>query len=605
MSLIIRLGTIIGLLLTFAIAGCGDQQKPMHNPQEPANSDMAPDVLYLEQGLTADDRQAFYYLTQGSQLIPYFWFLALEQAKSEALFRSEQPMQQLGYIPQKPDKDRNPDGLPIGFVKDDDPATVGVSYAMKKEFLGPNYKVENYPPDNAWLGLTCAACHAVEMTYKGQSIRIDGGPALADHESFIEQLAKALSAAHSDPRKMTRFAHRVLDPNWNQDEQDALKDSVVAYSGVLDDLVEQNRSDLRDGFGRLDAFGAILNRICAAGLEIPENQRISNAPVSFPFLWSTPQLDWVQYNASAGSPIARNLGEVLGVYTHLKLTGTPETGQFNSTAKLENLDRLEQYVAKLKAPAWPTEQFGAFDVNKVERGKKLYAQHCTGCHGVRDAYGNFPMTPENEFGKQFILTKSHPLLRIGTDPQMVQNFITRSAKPGALRKFLDNKYEGADDVPAIELLKAAVKGAIKLKLAETGLQGDALKEYANKLSGLRTPPLINPPLSNLATYKARPLNGIWATAPFLHNGSVPNLYQLLLPDNQRVKTFSVGSHEFDPENVGYRTDAGFEFKTDLRGNLNTGHSGPHFTQTKGEDGNYRDFTDDERWSLLEYMKTLN
>ncbi len=455
-------------------------------------------------------------------------------------------MQQSGYIPQEPDKDRNPDGLPIGFVKDDDPATVDVSYAMKKEFLGPNYKRENYPPTNAWLGLTCAACHTVEMTYKGLSIRIDGGPALADHESFIEQLAEALSATHSDPEKMTRFAHRVLDPNWNEGEQDALKDTVVAYSKVLDDLVEQNRSDLRYGFGRLDAFGAILNRICATGLEIPENQRISNAPVSFPFLWSTQQLDWVQYNGSAGSPIARNMGEILGVYAHLKLTGTPETGQFNSTAKLENLDRLEEYAAKLKAPAWPTNQFGAFDVNKVERGKKLYAQHCTGCHGVRDANGNFPVTPVNEFGKQFILTKSPPLALIGPDPQMVENFVTRTAKPGALRKSLPEALHNADEVFAILVLKAAVKGAIKLKLSETGLQGDALQEYATKLSGLRTPPLIDPPPSNLAAYKARPLNGIWATAPFLHNGSVPNLYQLLLPDNQRVKTFFVGSHEFDP-----------------------------------------------------------
>lgn len=58
MSLIISLGTIIGLLLTFAIAGCDHQQKPMHNAQEPANGDTAPDVLYLEQGLTADDRQS-------------------------------------------------------------------------------------------------------------------------------------------------------------------------------------------------------------------------------------------------------------------------------------------------------------------------------------------------------------------------------------------------------------------------------------------------------------------------------------------------------------------------------------------------------------------
>ena len=52
-------------------------------------------------------------------------------------------------------------------------------------------------------------------------------------------------------------------------------------------------------------------------------------------------------------------------------------------------------------------------------------------------------------------------------------------------------------------------------------------------------------------YKARPLNGIWATAPYLHNASVRTLYQLLLPAEQREKTFNLGSKEFDPVNVGY------------------------------------------------------
>jgi hypothetical protein len=108
----------------------------------------------------------------------------------------------------------------------------------------------------------------------------------------------------------------------------------------------------------------------------------------------------------------------------------------------------------------------------------------------------------------------------------------------------------------------------------------------------------------MSTYKARPLNGIWATAPFLHNGSVPNLYQLLLPEDQRMKTFLVGSNEFDPRQVGFRTDQGVKFNTALKGNLNTGHSGPGFTQTRKEDGTYRDYTDQERWALIEYMKTL-
>ena len=53
-------------------------------------------------------------------------------------------------------------------------------------------------------------------------------------------------------------------------------------------------------------------------------------------------------------------------------------------------------------------------------------------------------------------------------------------------------------------------------------------------------------------YKGRPLQGIWATAPYLHNGSVPSLYTLLLPPAERPKTFCVGSRVFDPKEVGFK-----------------------------------------------------
>ena len=55
----------------------------------------------------------------------------------------------------------------------------------------------------------------------------------------------------------------------------------------------------------------------------------------------------------------------------------------------------------------------------------------------------------------------------------------------------------------------------------------------------------------LLAYKARPLNGIWTGAPYLHNGSVPNLYELLLPAAGRSETFYIGSWEYDPVRVGY------------------------------------------------------
>ena len=50
----------------------------------------------------------------------------------------------------------------------------------------------------------------------------------------------------------------------------------------------------------------------------------------------------------------------------------------------------------------------------------------------------------------------------------------------------------------------------------------------------------------IAGYKPRPLDGVWATPPFLHNGSVPTLYQMLLPPEQRDEKFFVGRREFDP-----------------------------------------------------------
>jgi len=111
--------------------------------------------------------------------------------------------------------------------------------------------------------------------------------------------------------------------------------------------------------------------------------------------------------------------------------------------------------------------------------------------------------------------------------------------------------------------------------------------------------LFSQPLPYRPLYKARPLNGIWATAPFLHNGSVPNLEELLKPASQRARKFMVGSHEYDPVNLGFRTDVGvMEFDTTASsGNSNAGHD--------AATGAYlRAFTPEERRQLVEYLKTL-
>jgi hypothetical protein len=105
-------------------------------------------------------------------------------------------------------------------------------------------------------------------------------------------------------------------------------------------------------------------------------------------------------------------------------------------------------------------------------------------------------------------------------------------------------------------------------------------------------------------YKARPLNGIWATAPYLHNGSVPNLDELLKESDPRageprVSRFYVGSHEFDPVHVGFQTNTGdYLFDTTAKfGNSNAGHDHGSGTYQKI-------FTPEERSQLIEYLKSL-
>ncbi len=102
----------------------------------------------------------------------------------------------------------------------------------------------------------------------------------------------------------------------------------------------------------------------------------------------------------------------------------------------------------------------------------------------------------------------------------------------------------------------------------------------------------------LPCYKARPLNGIWATAPYLHNGSVRTMRQLLLPADQRERSFEVGTREFDPVDMGFRNEGAFTLNTGLPGNSNAGHDGPIYgNEVLAKDSDRMD-------ALLEYLKTL-
>lgn len=601
------------LIALAAITGC--ERKESATTTADPSSDTAPatstgvasaEPVRLDQGWSPEEAEKFYYTPQGSQLIPYAWFLALEVEDGETLFRDNAHMARLGYITSPPHPTLNPDGLPVGFVQDSGTTEPMLTAA---DDMTPSPPPSTGPGGNAngttkWLGITCAACHTGELRHNGKVYRIDGGPSMADHESFAAGMARSLEKTHQDNAKFTRFAERVLGASNSTEAANKLKADLVTYTDSFKQAVARNAAPHPYGMARLDAFGAIFNQVVEVALNIPANHAPSDAPVSYPFLWDTPALDWVQWNGSVDNPLARNVGEVMGVYGNFTLDLPPEK-QFTSSVKLLNLYEMEQQVARLAAPKW-SDDFGAIDQARADAGKELYARTCQKCHFVRDANGSFPMTPPNKFNKQFIRTVMVPVASIGTDPQMVMRF-TRMSDPGVLRPFLAENMRQAPKVPAATLLGIADGGVIRRALA--ALQPPRTPEQLLSMTGFRDP-AIGPP--NPIAYKARPLNGIWATAPFLHSGAVPNLYQLLLPAKDRVKTFHVGSKEFDPVNIGFSTEpvpGSFEFRTHgadgaaITGNSNAGHEGPNYTQV-ADGGTNRNFTDAERRAIIEYVKTI-
>lgn len=99
-------------------------------------------------------------------------------------------------------------------------------------------------------------------------------------------------------------------------------------------------------------------------------------------------------------------------------------------------------------------------------------------------------------------------------------------------------------------------------------------------------------------YVAVELTGLWLRGPYLHNGSVPTLKDLLLPSAERPEAYCRGSDTVDPVNGGFKAGRdrdscdGFYYDTTVKGNGNGGHEyGVNLSET-------------DKAALLSYLKTL-
>ena len=202
------------------------------------------------------------------------------------------------------------------------------------------------------------------------------------------------------------------------------------------------------------------------------------------------------------------------------------------------LKRVRDWIWTLPAPKYPY----AVDASRAAQGAPLYATHCTSCHAdhrFRDG-----VVPEGSK-----VGKVEPIAVIATDRYRLDSYT---------EAFAANQYFLFPDSPY------------------------RFKRF-RKTHG----------------YANHPLDGVWARAPYLHNGSVPTLRDLLEPADKRPAVFYRGYDVFDQQKVGFVSDVPSEkgrdftrYDTGVPGNGNGGH-------------NYgTTLSDAEKDAIVEYMKTF-
>jgi hypothetical protein len=207
------------------------------------------------------------------------------------------------------------------------------------------------------------------------------------------------------------------------------------------------------------------------------------------------------------------------------------------TVDHDSLKRVRDWIWTLPPPKYPY----AVDQALAARGAPLYQQHCAACHAdnrFRDG-----VTAGSRVGLV------EPIANIGTDRHRLDSY------------------------------------TFVFAANQVGLYPDSPYRFSHfrKTNG----------------YANHPLDGIWLRGPYLHNGAVPTLRDLLDPPGQRPTAFYRGTDVFDQRKVGFVSDvvgAGDRFFTRYDTRVPGNGNGGHLYGTA--------LSDDQKWAIVEYMKTF-
>ena len=213
------------------------------------------------------------------------------------------------------------------------------------------------------------------------------------------------------------------------------------------------------------------------------------------------------------------------------------------TIDLKAIGRIEEWIWDLKSPPYPK----PVNAKMVASGQKVYQEYCSDCHGMHE--GSKYNFDTHRFP---YLGQVDPITHVRTDTGRLNAYTeVLSVNQNTLYAGYDWRFKGF-----------------------------------HKTNG----------------YANMPLDGIWLRSPYLHNGSVPTLRDLLNPSSQRPKAFYRGYDVFDWDKVGFVSNVAeekgkpfFKYDTEDEGNSNWGHEGKDYGT---------ELSDAEKDAIVEYMKTF-
>ena len=203
---------------------------------------------------------------------------------------------------------------------------------------------------------------------------------------------------------------------------------------------------------------------------------------------------------------------------------------------------IESWIESLEPPPWT----GGIDLGLADRGRAVFAEHCGSCHGTHGPDGVYP-------------DRIVPIEEVGTDRVRLDSLTAQER--GQLNDSWFGNY-GSDAV------------GMKYRESPTG-------------------------------YVAPSLDGIWASAPYFHNGSVPTLWHVLHP-GERPTVWRRTPSGYDDARVGLEVEELAEMPP---GRLRSSDRRTFFdTRKTGKSAAGHDFpdalTEDEKTAVLEYLKTI-